>query len=295
MSETSTLIKQGREAESKLDRPKAIDAYLKALQAEPNDRQTSFRLSLNLDSVGEESQALGLMEQVCADGKPPLNALINLAIMYEDAGQYAKSEKCLKMVLDTNPNHARARLYLKDVLASRQMYVEDEPRREYGNPLLNTPVTDFDLSNRARNCLKKMNIRTLGDLLRISEAELLAYKSFGETTLMEIKSLLTSKGLKLGQALDAARTAEREQVYQQVAAAGGDEAVGVLQKPVDDLDLSVRARKAVSLLGITTIGDLVSRTEAELLGIKNFGSTSLDEIKSKLSALGLGLRQLETE
>jgi DNA-directed RNA polymerase subunit alpha len=295
-ADISTLIRQARDAESRLDRALAIEAYQKAQQQDPGQREVNFRLAYNLDLAGEEAEATSLLEQVCADGRPPLNALLNLAIMYEDAGQYAKAERCLRLVLETNPNHARARLYLKDVQASRQMYVEDEPRtRQYSDPVLNTPVSDFELSARARNCLKKMNIRTLGDLLRISEAELLAYKSFGETTLLEIKSLLSQKGLKLGQALDQQRSATRDQVYEQVAAQGGEEAVSVLLKPVDDLDLSVRARKAVSLLNIATIGDLIARTEAELLGIKNFGSTSLQEIKAKLSELGLSLRKLETE
>ena len=67
--------------------------------------------------------------------------------------------------------------------------------------MLNIPVTDFELSVRSRNCLKKMNIKNLGDLLRTSEQELLSYKNFGETSLNEIKSLLASKGLRLGQNL----------------------------------------------------------------------------------------------
>jgi DNA-directed RNA polymerase subunit alpha len=66
-----------------------------------------------------------------------------------------------------------------------------------------------------------------------------------------------------------------------------------MNMPVSELNLSVRARKALSLLSIQTIGDLVSRTEAELLGVKNFGATSLDEIKEKLSEEGLSLRQLD--
>ena len=68
--------------------------------------------------------------------------------------------------------------------------------------MLDTPVTDFELSVRARNCLKKMNIRTLGDLLKVSEAELLSYRNFGETSLVEIKNMLSSKGLRLGQGVD---------------------------------------------------------------------------------------------
>ncbi len=47
-----------------------------------------------------------------------------------------------------------------------------------------------------------MNIITLGDLLNISEAELLSYKNFGETSLREIKFLLDTKGLHLGMAME---------------------------------------------------------------------------------------------
>jgi DNA-directed RNA polymerase subunit alpha len=46
-------------------------------------------------------------------------------------------------------------------------------------------------------------------------------------------------------------------------------------------------------LGIATVGDLAARTEAELLGVKNFGETSLDEVKSRLAELGLSLRTVE--
>jgi DNA-directed RNA polymerase subunit alpha len=155
---------------------------------------------------------------------------------------------------------------------------------------METPVTDFELSVRARNCLKKMNIRSLGDLLRTTEAELMAYKNFGETSLHEIKAMLAQKGLRLGQGLEDKQSAAKQEVYEQLKGSDQEDA---LDMPVGDLDLSVRARKALSLLNINTVGDLVSRTEAELLGIKNFGSTSLEEIKEKLAEQGLSLRQLD--
>jgi DNA-directed RNA polymerase subunit alpha len=59
------------------------------------------------------------------------------------------------------------------------------------------------------------------------------------------------------------------------------------------MELSVRARKALHLLNIGTIGELCMRTEAELMGVKNFGMTSLMEIKEKLAQQGLSLRKLE--
>ena len=292
--DTAASIRQGREAESKLDRIKAVEHYRKAFEADPANRETAFRLAYNLDITGQEEEARALLEQVCEGQEVPLNALVNLAVLHEDAGDYAKAERCLRMVLETDPNHPRARLYMKDVQASRHMMIEDEQRpRDVAAGFMNVPITDFELSTRARNALKKMGIRTVGDLLRISEAELTAYKNLGETTLLEIKSVLAQRNLRLGQALDQQRTAAREQVVQQLSESGQGEKLGLLDRSVDELELSVRAAKALTLLGITTLGDLVARTEAELLGIKNFGATSLEEIKEKLTERGLGLRKIE--
>ena len=67
----------------------------------------------------------------------------------------------------------------------------------------------------------------------------------------------------------------------------------MLGKQVADLELSVRSRKALQRLNINTVAELSSRTEAELLGCKNFGQTSLTEIKQQLGTLGLSLRKLE--
>ena len=283
---------QALEAENNGDRWQAIEHYQQAYDANPADREICFRLAYSLDLVGEEQQAIELYEQCCAETPAKINALINLAVLYEDNGQYAQAEKCLVQVVETDPNHARANLFLKDIQATRHMYYdEDQARvREKHNSLLETPVTDFELSVRARNCLKKMNIRSLGDLLRTTEAELLAYKNFGETSLQEIKSMLAQKGLSLGQTADDHQAAVRSEVFNQLA---GSEAEQALNRPVADLNLSVRARKALSLLNIQSVADLVSRTEAELLGIKNFGATSLTEIKERLHDQGLSLRVLE--
>ena len=59
------------------------------------------------------------------------------------------------------------------------------------------------------------------------------------------------------------------------------------------MELSVRARKALQQLGAQSIGDLASRTEAELMGVKNFGQTSLVEIREKLGHFNLDLRMLD--
>jgi len=63
----------------------------------------------------------------------------------------------------------------------------------------------------------------------------------------------------------------------------------LLSKPIEELDLSVRARNCLDAENLATVGDLVRKTEQDLLKIKNFGKTSLKEIKKKLSDLSLSL------
>jgi DNA-directed RNA polymerase subunit alpha len=274
---------------------KAIEAYEAAYTADPDDPQVCFRLAYNLDLVGEEDEALHLYEEAARAERPALNALINLAVMYEDRGHYAQAERCLKQVLATEPNHPRARLFIKDVMASKAMLFDDEEEKQQEKhaAMLDTPVTDFELSVRTRNALRKMNIRTLGDLLHHTEAELRSFKNFGDASLDEIKAMLSQKALKLGQAAELQREAVKQQVYEQLTDAGGDSEI--LSKSVNEMNLSVRARKALALLNVSMIGDLVLKTEAELMGVKNFGMTSLTEIKQCLSEMGLGLRKLDAE
>ena len=64
----------------------------------------------------------------------------------------------------------------------------------------------------------------------------------------------------------------------------------MLDRPIADLNLSVRARKCMVRLGLSTIGELVRRTGDDLLECKNFGVTSLNEVREKLTIQNLKLR-----
>jgi DNA-directed RNA polymerase subunit alpha len=63
-----------------------------------------------------------------------------------------------------------------------------------------------------------------------------------------------------------------------------------LALPVEDLNLTVRSYNCLKREGIHTVGELVGRSEADLLDIRNFGSKSIDEVKVKLAGLGLSLK-----
>jgi len=74
---------------------------------------------------------------------------------------------------------------------------------------------------------------------------------------------------------------------------GEEEASGVLAQPIEDMDLTVRSYNCLKREGVATIGDLVQKTEEDLLEIRNFGQKSIDEVKAKLDELSLGLKKKE--
>jgi DNA-directed RNA polymerase subunit alpha len=64
--------------------------------------------------------------------------------------------------------------------------------------ILSAPISDLELSVRARNCLDGANMQTIRDLVRLSESEVMNLKNLGKTSLAEIKSKLAERGLSLG-------------------------------------------------------------------------------------------------
>jgi DNA-directed RNA polymerase subunit alpha len=194
--------------------------------------------------------------------------------------------------------------YLADAEASRRQYYDEsrERKADMHNAVLRIPVTDFELSVRARNCLQRMAIHTLGDLITRTESELLSFKNFGETSLQEVKDILAMKGLRLGM-MSALRGADEDDDADEVDDAAPTNAAlspamtpdavpasdDIRTRPIAELDLSVRSRAALTTLGIVTVGDLTGTTDETLLSCKNFGQTSLVELRTKLRELGLSL------
>lgn len=74
-----------------------------------------------------------------------------------------------------------------------------------------------------------------------------------------------------------------------------DELQAQSEKPVTELDLSVRASNCLEAANIKTIGELISLTEDEVLSIRNFGRTTLKEVKKKLAQLGLSFGMQKKE
>jgi len=265
----------------------AVEYFERAVDMDSHHSRALFWLAAENALRGNDDDAIRYYERSLS--RPPfyIGALLNLGLLYEDRENYQAAAFCFRRIREYDPNNEFAELYLKDIEATQGMYYDEDQAKQEARlkQLLGRPVTDFELSVRSRNCLQAMNINSLGDLTEVSEQELLAGKNFGETSLMEIRELLAAHGLRIGQHLHKIHS--REHVVDQSLS---PEEQAMMNKLVVDLNLSVRSRKCMSRLNIQTIGQLVQRTPDELLASRNFGVTSLNEIRQKLGEVGIRLR-----
>jgi DNA-directed RNA polymerase subunit alpha len=247
-----------------------------------------FRLAYTAERSGQDDIALDVYWNLARMLPVDKAVLVNLGLLLEDLGRHQDAAACYDTIARHDMTDSKIRMYLADAISGMSMYYDEDMERKEDrlNQILRIPITDFELSVRARNCLNKMNILVLGDLVKLTEQELLSYKNFGETSLNEIKEILASKGLRLGMA--------REEAVRSIEASrrktGTPDPSDILNKPIADLELSIRARRTVETLGCLTVGDVLAHSEEELLGMPNFGQTSLAELKQKLAEAGLKLK-----
>jgi len=93
------------------------------------------------DLRGDEEKALDLYKECLAHPPVHASALMNMAVLYDDAGKYERAMMCLESILAANPNHMRAKLFLKDaqgladdVLRRRAGQTHRPPQRRAGHP-----------------------------------------------------------------------------------------------------------------------------------------------------------------
>jgi DNA-directed RNA polymerase subunit alpha len=75
---------------------------------------------------------------------------------------------------------------------------------------LRLPISELELSVRSANCLKDANIKTIAELVRKTESELLTFRNFGKKSLTEIDDLLKAMGLSLGMKVDIKKLRKKE-------------------------------------------------------------------------------------
>ena len=265
-----------------------IALYERAVELDETHPGALFGLGLENDRRGNDEKAIELYQRAAAVFPTNVGALLNLCLLYEDHDQNERAARCYDRILESYPNHERAKLFRGDAIASLDGPYNPEQLREQQQmaSVMGISISQFELSVRSRNCLQKMGIKTLGDLTKVSELELLGSKNFGETSLVEIREMMGNKGLRIGQF-----THEKEAEMEPFDTSNmTPDEQAVLERPMSDLNLSVRARKCMTRLGLTTIGELMRKSQDDLLECKNFGVTSLNEIREKLGQAGLKLR-----
>ena len=285
----------GRLKEEELLWQEALEYYDKALAAEPELAAAAFRRAYLLDLRGAEEEAVEDYRTAAVGRARYAGAMVNLGLMYEERNDLERAIACYRQAARVMPRSHHARVLLEGAVESTQELFDEAERKEMERvqKLLRTPITEFELSVRSRNCLNRMGIRTLWDIVQKTEEELLAHKNFGEVSLREIKRLLASRGLRLGMRRDLSpQKAVREMLSS--AAEGGATDPELLGQPVSSLELSGRAARALERLGVKTIGELVGYTEKELLSLPNFGQVSLQEVRSRLAQLGLSFKSEDT-
>ena len=284
--EAELHYQKGRFLEAQAEIEKAAEALERAIELNPQHAAALFHLAYWNDLRGNDEAAIEYYEKAVAVKPTHRNTLLNLGVLYEDYGEYDKAAAVYDRVLSATPTDPRARMYYKDTSESISMYYDEalERRQTRTAQMLKTPLSEFELSARARSCLEQMDVRTLGDLARLEEEDLSHSKNLGETSLGELRELLRSRGLNFGM---AAEFGEAPRIRPPLPTGGDSE---LSNKPIGDLDLSIRCQKCMQTLNITTVAELAQRSEKDLMGCQNFGQTSLQEIKNKLAGLNLSLK-----
>src|SRR5437764_15491134 len=104
-------FKRGADAENQGLHERAIEFYERALNENPDHEQACFRLAVLYDRQADDAKAIELYERICTSPPVHINALMNLAVLYEDNNHYEEAHHSLLAILNSNPNHDRARLF----------------------------------------------------------------------------------------------------------------------------------------------------------------------------------------
>jgi len=132
--------------------------------------------------VGQRTDYEKLILEIQTDGSiTPDDALTY-------AGKIIKDHVQLFINFDIEPEEEEAQEIDEEVLRIKK--------------LMKMNVDELELSVRSHNCLKNANIKTIGDLVRLDESELLKFRNFGRKSLQEIQEILERKGLYFGMEVD---------------------------------------------------------------------------------------------
>lgn len=191
-----------------------------------------------------------------------------------------------------NPEHYIAtlsrdsKLLMEMAVKMGRGYVPAERNKEENQPIGTIPIDSIF------SPIKKVNYTiTNARVGQITDYDKLTFEIWTDGSLGPEEAVAYAAKILKNQ-LSIFITFEEEEEEEAIALGEGEEAEKLnenLFRSVDELELSVRSANCLKHANIKLIGDLVQKTEAEILATKNFGRKSLNEIKEILSEMGLGL------
>lgn len=272
----------------------ALDGYESASQADHDlQGQAIFHLAKMQDRMGDDELAFETYKKLEELGLAFEEAMVNMGVILEDKYEFSRALAYYERALKINPKNHRATLFHEDAEACLNMHYDERKRKQdlKTNEILNIPISDFELSVRSRNCLSKMGIFTLKDLITKTEQELLSYKNFGETSLKEIRAMLAKKGLHLGMTrVEEQPLADRIKMNAQLYSQEKEYSLDELDQPIEDLDLSYRTKSALHKMGFESLRDITMRTGTDLESNPKFSAACLQEVNAMLEEKGLSYR-----
>lgn len=152
-------------------------------------------------------------------------------------------------------------------------FAEEDEEEKQRKEILDTPLSELNLSTRSYNILHRNDIETVGDLINKTKKDFDRVKGFGEGAYLEVEEKLHSMGLSFTDEV------EQEDIVEEKR-----EGKATL---ISEIGLSVRTLRCLDRAGIKTVGDYMSKSEKELSRIRNFGESARAEITEKINSLEL--------
>jgi DNA-directed RNA polymerase subunit alpha len=178
-----------------------------------------------------------------------------------------------------------ANLELELVVQRGVGYVPAERNKNPRDPIGVIPVDSiFSPVRRVTYSVENTRVEQMTDRDRL----ILDVETNGSQT---PRKALASAGVTLSELIHLFSELEVSEGLQVGPAQNEPQLTGDLALTIEELNLSVRSYNCLKREGINTVGELVQKSEAELMDIRNFGQKSIDEVKAKLDELGLSLRE----
>lgn len=178
------------------------------------------------------------------------------------------------------------RLYMELTAMNGRGYVPAERNKEAGQPIGVIPVDSlFSPIRKVNYSVEDTRVGQHTDYDKLT-LDVWTNGSIRPDEAVSLGAKILSKHLGLFIYLT-----EKVDEVEIAANSGEDDKAKVLEMSIEELDLSVRSYNCLKRAGINTVQELISKTEEEMMKVRNLGKKSLEEVELKLNHLGLNLRQ----